>query len=183
MQGSGSWNSSSQTNAPCLDEHVPFGRIDRNLDGNPTPLGACITTQKGAAATRTCSVLSAPRRRSRRRSMFNLRARYDWTMGDYKPFAWVGANHIGSERNEPASFTTGNTQIIPTTTLLLYTMPGYTTYDGVDRRRQGQLDGDGKRRNLFNNSCSTNTTSRQSVKTEYPLVPRVLMRDFVEMKF
>ncbi len=29
------------------------------------------------------------------------------TFGEYKPFVMVGANHIGSQRNEPASFPTG----------------------------------------------------------------------------
>src|SRR5208283_2465075 len=33
IQGSSSWNSSSQTNAPCLTSSVPAA------DGNPTPIG------------------------------------------------------------------------------------------------------------------------------------------------
>ena len=64
---------------------------------------------------------------------FNLRARYDWAFGDYKPFAWIGASHVGPQSNEPASFPSGNdpSQNPPTTTLLRYDIPGYTTYDAA----------------------------------------------------
>ena len=77
---------------------------------------------------------------------FNLRARYDWTVGDYKPFVSFGASHIDSMRNEPASFPPGTSELcspVPTTTLCLYTMPGYTTYDAAIGVYQGQLDGPG----------------------------------------
>ena len=116
--------------------------VDRSVrhPGNPTPAGQCITTIKGGTLQNAFGALGTSPAFSPSME-FNLRARYDWTIGDYRPFVSVGANHIGSERNEPASFTDGNTQPVPTTTLLLYTMPGYTTYDGVIRRRQGQLDG------------------------------------------
>ena len=66
--------------------------------------------------------------------MFNMRARYDWVMAsDYRPCDLVGASHVGSMRNEPASFPDGNLPADnpPTTTLLKYTMPAYTTYDAA----------------------------------------------------
>jgi hypothetical protein len=34
--------------------------------------------------------------------LFNVRARYDFNFGDYKPLLMVGANHTPSMRNEPA---------------------------------------------------------------------------------
>jgi hypothetical protein len=106
--------------------------------------------------------------------MFNARARYDFSLADYRPFFSVGANHIGSERNEPASFTPGSTELIPTTTLLLYTMPAYTTYDasaGVGKDSWTvQVTGS----NLTNSDASTNTSSGQFIKSEVPLRPRVL---------
>ena len=41
--------------------------------------------------------------------MFNVRARYDWTMqGGYNAYAWAGANHIGEQSNQPQSFPDGN---------------------------------------------------------------------------
>jgi hypothetical protein len=99
------------------------------------------------------------------------------TFLDYKPFVMVGANHVGSMRNEPASFPDGNDPANnpPTTTLLKYTMPGYTTYDasiGVSKDSwTAQLSGS----NITNSSASMNTSSGQFIKTVVPLRPRVLM--------
>jgi outer membrane receptor protein involved in Fe transport len=179
VQGSASWNSSTQTNAPCLESNVPqsVGTVAGKSVGNPTPIGQCITTQKGQPLPNVFGALGTSPAFSPSVE-FNLRARYDWTAGNYRPFWSVGANHVGSERNEPASFTNGNTEVVPTTTLLLYTMPGYTTYDGsigVSRDNWTvQIQGS----NLTNSDASTNTTSGQFIKTEYPLRPRVLMMNF-----
>ena len=107
---------------------------------------------------------------------FNLRARYDLAFNEYKTFVSVGANHISSMTNEPASYPSGNSpsQNPPTTTLLLYTMPGYTTYDaslGVAKDNWTvQVTGN----NLSNSDASTNTSSGQFIKSEVPLRPRVL---------
>jgi len=63
---------------------------------------------------------------------FNVRARYDFTAGEYKAFWSLGMNHTAHYRNEPESFPNGdapNAQY--TTTLLKYDIPGYDTYDGA----------------------------------------------------
>jgi iron complex outermembrane recepter protein len=92
----------------------------------------------------------------------------------------VGANHVASMRNEPASFPDGNLPQYnpPTTTLLLYTMPGYTTYDaafGVTKDNWTfQVNGS----NLGNSDASTFTSSGQFIKSEVPLRPRVIMGQF-----
>ena len=101
MQGSSSWNSSSQTNAPCLTSNVPASK------GNPTPVGQCITQVNGLPYTNPYGVLGTAPAFSPP-LLFNVRARYDFHYGDYKPFASVGMNHVGSMRNEPASFPDGN---------------------------------------------------------------------------
>jgi len=111
---------------------------------------------------------------------FNLRARYDWTVNEYHPFVMVGANHVGSMRNEPASFPPGNLPTteggcekngIPNTTLCLYTMPGYTTYDaaiGVSKENWTvQVTGN----NLSDSNASTYTSSNQFIESQVPLRP------------
>jgi outer membrane receptor protein involved in Fe transport len=170
VQGSSSWNSTSQTNAPCLPSNDPIA-------GNPTPLGQCITQVKGVPYTNPYGVLDTSPAFSPS-LQFNVRARYDWVMpGDYKPFVSAGANHVGSMRNEPASFPNGNLPQFnpPTTTLLLYTMPAYTTYDaaiGVAKDNwTAQIVGS----NLTNSDASTFTSSGQFIKSEVPLRPRVVM--------
>jgi len=169
VQGSSAWNSTNQTNAPCL-------RSNRVSAGNPTPIGTCITQINGVPYTNPFGVLdtSPPFSPS---LQFNLRARYDWTMGDYKPFAMVGANHIGSMRNQPASFPGGSSSFcspIPTTTLCQYTMPAYTTYDaalGVSKDSWTvQVTGS----NITSVAASTNTSSAQFIESEVPLRPRVI---------
>jgi outer membrane receptor protein involved in Fe transport len=175
VQGSSSWNSSDQTNAPCL---ISSGTASSK--SNPTPAGTCITQILGAPYTNPFGVLGTAPAYSPA-LQFNLRARYDWTFNDYKPFASVGANHVASMRNEPASFPDGNNPANanpPTTTLLLYTMPGYTTYDAAIGVSKDQWTAELTGSNLSNSDASMNTSSGQFIKTEVPLRPRVLTVQF-----
>jgi iron complex outermembrane receptor protein len=184
IQGSSSWNSTNQTNAPCLRSSGTTG--SSKLANNPTPAGDCITQiyANGTAQpyTNPYGVLDTSPAFSPAME-FNLRVRYDHDFFDYKTFVSVGGNHIGSQRNEPASFPDGNTETsaggclvngIPNTTLCKYTMPGYTTYDaaiGVSKDSwTAQLTGN----NITNSDASTNTASNQFIKTEVPLRPRVI---------
>ena len=168
VQGSGSWNSTNQTNAPCLTANRA------TTDG--AAVGSCITQVNGQPYTNPYGVLDTSPPFSPPQ-LFNLRVRYDWTMGDYKPFAMVGANHVGSMRNEPASFPPGTSSFcspVPTTTLCQYTMPSYTTYDasiGVAKDTWTvQVAGS----NITNSDASTNTSSYQFIESELPLRPRVV---------
>ena len=178
VQGSSSWNSSEQTNAPCLTAN--------RATAAGAAVGSCITQINGQPFTNPYGVLGTSPAFSPP-LQFNLRARYDMTFNDYKPYVMVGANHVGSMRNEPASFPSGDLQTsqggclvgtAPNTTLCKYVMPGYTTYDaavGVAKDTwTAQLSGS----NLSNSYASTNTSSGQFIKTEFPLRPRVLTLEF-----
>jgi outer membrane receptor protein involved in Fe transport len=175
VQGSSSWNSTNQTNAPCLSSN-------RVSTANPTPIGQCITQVNGVPYTNPYGVLNTSPPFSPAME-FNLRARYDFVaISQYKPFAWVGANHVGSMRNEPASFPDGNTSSlctpVPTTTLCQYTMPGYTTYDAAIGVAKDNWTAQFSGSNITNVDASTNTNSYQYVKSETPLRPRVLTLGF-----
>ena len=174
VQGSSSVNSPEQIDAPCLSSN----RVSAT---NPTPIGQCITQVKGQPYTNPYGVLGT-RPPFSPPWMFNVRARYDWSFNEYKPFAWVGASHIGPQSNQPASFPDGNLQAVPTTTLLRYEIPGYTTYDaaiGVQRDNwTAQITG----QNLTNVYGPTNVSSGQFIKSEIPLRPRVMMA-MVNWKF
>jgi len=185
IQGSSSWNSSNQTNAPCLASagtSNPNGTPNKKLANNPTPAGACITQINGQPYTNPYGVLDTSPAFSPAME-FNLRARYDFAIFDYKAFATIGANHIGSQRNEPASFPDGNLETtaggclvngIPNTTLCKYTMPGYTTYDAAIGLSKDswtlQLTGN----NITNSDASMNTSSGQFIQSQVPLRPRVM---------
>ena len=171
VQGASSWNSSSQTSAPCLRS---AGAIASPY--NPTPAGQCITIVQQHAYNNPFGSLNSSLPFSPS-LLFNVRARYDWAAGPYKPFAWVGASHFGSMHNEPANFPDGNSpeHVSP---LLRYTIPAYTTYDaavGVSKDIWTvQLTGS----NLTNVYGPTNISSGQFIKSEIPLRPRVLMANF-----
>jgi iron complex outermembrane receptor protein len=176
LEGSSSINSAEQIDAPCLVSN-------RVSPYNPTPIGQCITTVKGLPYTNPYGVLGT-RPPFSPPWMFNLRARYDWSYQDYKPFFWVGASHVGPQSNEPQSFPSGNdpAQNPPTTTLLRYDIPGYTTYDaalGVSRDNwTAQITGS----NLSNEYGPSNISSGQFIRSQIPLRPRVLMAQF-NLKF
>ncbi len=176
LQGSASVNQSTQTNSPCL-ESVGVDPNNAKTANNPTPVGQCITLDKGnvipnaLGAQGTAPAFSPP-------FMFNLRARYDWATGaGYHPFMWAGASHVGPMTNEPRNYHSGNDPAFanpPVTTLLLYDIPSYTTYDaaiGVSKDNWTvQLNG----ANLSNEFGPTNVTSGQFIKAEVPLRPRTL---------
>jgi outer membrane receptor protein involved in Fe transport len=169
IQGSLSNNDSKQTNAPCLTDNVP---------GTPQ-YPNCITQVNGAPYTNPYGVLGTSPAFSPK-LQFNVRARYDWTSGDFKPYFMVGANYTGEMRNEPASFPDGNAanEAVPTTTLLLYTMPAYTTVDASLGVAKDNWTAELAISNLTNNDASTNTSSGQFIKTEFPLRPRVMTLNF-----
>jgi hypothetical protein len=142
-------------------------------------VGTCITQVNGAPYTNPYGLLGAALPFSPSQE-WNLRARYDFNFNDYKPWIGFGANHIGSMSNEPASYPDGNSaaEATPTTTLVRYEMPGYTTYDasvGVAKDNWVvQFTGN----NLTNSDASTMTSSGGFIKQEVPLRPRVLTFGF-----
>jgi len=176
IQGSSSLNQSTQTNSPCL-ESVGVDPHNSKTSHNPTPAGQCITVDSGntipnaLGAQGTAPAFSPP-------WMFNLRARYDWaTAAGYHPFAWVGASHVGPMTNEPRNYHSGNDPAFanpPVTTLLLYDIPSYTTYDGALGVSKDNWTVSLNAANLGNTYGPTNVTSGQYIKAEVPLRPRVI---------
>jgi iron complex outermembrane receptor protein len=175
IQGSSSVNSSTQTNSPCL-ESVGVDPVNPKTANNPTPKGQCISVDEGVVIPNALGARGTPPAFSPP-WMFNVRARYDWEMNGYRPFVWVGASHIGPMTNEPRNYHPGDNPIYgnpPITTLLLYDIPSYTTYDaglGVSKDNwTAQINAS----NLSNEYGPTNVTSGQFIKAEIPLRPRVL---------
>jgi iron complex outermembrane recepter protein len=145
MQGSGSWNSSDQTNSPYLVNNNPkspgFGKNITSVLNPYGPLDSPLANSPPFQA--------------------NLRVRYEFSAGDYKPFAQVGAQHTGNSYSA-----TGNVQA--------YDQPGYTTYDaalGVSKDAWNvQFFG----QNLTDVNASAFTNSWQFIQTETVLRPRVI---------
>lgn len=165
IQASGSWNSATQTNNPCLLGNNPlnptFGKCilqDTKSSDIANPLG-----QEG-----TRPAFSPPQE-------FSVRAMYDWLLpSEYRAFVSFGATHVGHMSNEPLNYPQPVPGEPPFTTRELFDQPGYTTYDaslGVARDRwtvtlYGQ--------NLGNSDASTYTSTAQYIVQQVPLRPRVL---------
>ena len=172
LQGSSSWNRSQQTNTPCLNS----AGVTLTTPNNPTPAGQCITVVNGHPYTNPWGGLGSSLPYSPP-LQFNVRVRYDWSAGASRPFVTIGASHIASMSNAPENYPDGNdpAQNPPTTGLLKYTIPAYTTYDaalGVTTDNwTAQIQGT----NITNVYGPTNISSGQFIKSEIPLRPRALM--------
>ena len=167
LQGSLSYNDAKQSNDPCLTANNPasatFGKCITqivNPAGILAPADAVFGPQGGVPAF-------SPKLE------YNVRARYDWAISDYKAFVMAGANHVGSMFNQIDNGTTnfvGN----PTTTLLRYFQPGYTTYDASAGIAKDNWTAEAYGTNLGNSNASTFTSSAQFIKSEVPLRPRIV---------
>ena len=168
VEGSGSWNSSEQTRAPCLASN-------RMAANNPTPIGQCITQVKGLPYTNPYGEIGQ-RAPFSPPQQFNVRARYDWATFGYNAFAFIGASHTGSYSNEPANFPSGNdpAQNPPTTTLLRYQIPGYTTWDAGIGCSKESWTAQLLVYNLTDSDAVTNISSGQFIRSQIPLRPRVM---------
>jgi outer membrane receptor protein involved in Fe transport len=171
LQGASSWNSARQSNVPC----VKSSGITPATPYNPTPAGECITVVAGrpysVGALNTAAPFSPP-------LVFNLRARYDWFSRTLNPFVWLGISHTAAQHNEPGNFPDADAPGAPQLlTVLKYTIPAYTTYDGGIGVSRGnytvQLTGS----NLGNSAAATNISFAQFIKATVPLRPRVLMAE------
>jgi outer membrane receptor protein involved in Fe transport len=163
LSGSLSLNDNTQATSPCLDD---------NIKGTPD-YGQCITEVKGKPFVNPFGSLGSVAPFSPHFEG-NLRARYDWAIGEYNAFVQGDVNYVGSQFNEPATYLSGVGVLLPNTTLLRYQMPGYATCDasiGVTYHKYAfSLFGT----NLTNNHASTYTTSTEFIKEELPLRPTVI---------
>ena len=182
LQGSLSHNNASQTNSPCI-QSVGGAAAPNGISGNPTAAGACITQVWNAIQHQNVPLLNALGGIGSTPAFsptiqYNVHARYDWQMNDYKMYFTVGGSHTGSMNNEPSSFGVGVPGTVPVTTWLLYNQPAYTVYDaqlGISKDNwRVELYGD----NLSNSDASLFTTSGQFIEAQIPLRPRVLGLSF-----
>ena len=169
LSGSGSYNEDTQAGNPCFVS---------NIATSPT-FGKCITQiipKGGTTLQPFVNPFGAPGTVPAFSPRFqgNLHARYDWVVGGANPYAMLGVSYMGSMFNQPATYTSGNGVLVPSTTFLRYLQPSYTTFDaalGVNVDKwYAELYG----QNLGDSHASTFTSSAQFIKSEVPLRPRVV---------
>jgi outer membrane receptor protein involved in Fe transport len=178
VQGSSSVNTPTQSDSPCLVS-VGVDPNTRRTEHNPTPKGQCVTQVNDAPYANPFGQLGA-RLPFAPPWMFNMLVRYDWTAGAYRPFAWIGASHVGSMSTQPANFPDGNAPSetpptgSPSTTLLRFEVPAYTTYDAALGVARDNWTAQIQCHNLSNAYGPTNISTAQFIKAEVPLRPRVI---------
>jgi iron complex outermembrane recepter protein len=173
VQGAASWNHSEQTNSPALISNNPassnFGKpITQVCSSSGTNCGP-VTQPYGLIGSPTAN--SPP-------LQFSLRARYEWSVGDYEPFVQVGVVHTGHSYTQAGA----NPPLIPgqpvTTSRLRFEDPAYSTYNaslGVSRDRWTfTLYGE----NLSNSNATIYTSTSEFNVEQTPLRPRVIGGSF-----
>jgi hypothetical protein len=159
-----------QTSSPCLLS---------NIAGSPTNGGCISEVYSSALGTNVAfenpfgavgtSPAFAPKFQG------NIRFRYEWTIGAYKPYAMVSAQYTGSMYNQPATYTSGAGVLVPGTTLLRYYQPGYATADIAAGLAKDNWYVEVYSNNLFDSHASMFTTSAQFIESMIPVRPRIVM--------
>src|ERR1700688_3574485 len=169
VQGAASWNQTRQTNSPALIDNNPlsanFGHaITQACDSTG---GSCtgITNPFGPVGSPTANAPPI---------QFSLRARYEWSVGDYNSFAQLGASHTGHSFTQAGSNPTfaGSSSI--GTSRLRFENAAYSSFSasvGIAKDAwNAMLYGE----NLNNSHASTFTSTDQFIVEQTPLRPRVL---------
>jgi outer membrane receptor protein involved in Fe transport len=144
VQGSASYNKSQETNSPFLINNNPaspnFGKPITNIPNvyglQGSPLGQSPLFQG------------------------NMRARYEFAVGEYRAFGQVGTQYYG-----PSNSAVG--------TVKNYRMPGYSTFDASTGIAKDAWNVQFFVQNLANKNASTFTNSYQFITTETVLRPRI----------
>jgi iron complex outermembrane receptor protein len=170
VQGAGSWNQTRQTNSPALIDNNPasanFGHaITQQCDSTGANCTA-ITNPFGPVGSPTANAPPL---------QFSLRARYEWSMGDYNSFAQAGASHSGHSFTQAGSnptFAAGSIGI--GTSRLRFENAAYSTLSGSVGIAKDAWNVMLYGENLANSHASTFTSTDNFIVEQTPLRPRVL---------
>ncbi len=169
INSSASYNDATQSNSPCLISNNPASAT----------FGNCITeaVYKGIGLAPLLNPFGAEGATPPFSPKFqgNIRARYEWNVGDYKAHVAIGGNYVSSMYSQPATYTNGEGILIPNTTLLRYFQPAYGTIDASIGVAKDKWFAEVYGTNLTNSNASVFTSSAQFIKSEVPIRPRVIM--------
>ena len=176
VQGAASWNQSRQTNSPVLIDNVPGSvNLGKPITQDCTVSGGVVTGC--SSITNPYGPVGSPSANAPP-LQFSLRARYEWAIGSYLPFAQVGMTHTGHSFTQAGSNPTIEQAGGISTGRLRFENPAYSTVDasiGVSKDNWNvSLYGE----NLSNSNASTFVSTDQFIVAQTPLRPRVLGATF-----
>jgi outer membrane receptor protein involved in Fe transport len=164
-QGAASWNSSEQTNSPYLIANNP------ELLTNPASKSeygqAILSVQNPYGPIGGPSANSPP-------MQFNLRLRYERTIGLYSAFVQAGATHTAHSYTQSSANPSLSAGSNVSTTLLRFENPPITQYDASVGVSKDAWSAEFFAQNLTNVIKSTFTSTNQFVLAESITRPRVL---------
>ena len=144
VQGSASYNNSTQTNSPFLINNNPLSAT----------YGQPITSVANPYGPVGSPLANAPL------AQWNIRVRDEFSLGEYSAFWQIGAQHIGDSLSA-----TGN--------VVAFDQPSYTTYDASFGFAKGAWNLQIFGQNLTSVNASTGTNGGQFVEAETVVRPRV----------
>lgn len=144
VQGSASYNKSEQTNSPFLNNNNP---------ASPN-VGKPITSISNVYGLQGSSLGQSPLFQG------NVRARYEFAVGEYKAFSQVGAQYYGASNSAVG-------------TVKNYRMSPYSTFDASTGFAKDAWNVQFFVQNLGNKNASTFTNSYQFITSETVLRPRI----------
>jgi iron complex outermembrane receptor protein len=169
LQGGASWNQSRQTNSPAL------------IDNNPQSVNFGKPLTQDCSTTGTnCAPITSPFGQIGSPSadappiQFSLRARYDWSVAGYSPFAQIGATHSGISFTQAGSNPTIAQAGGVSTGRLRFENPAYSTVDASVGVAKDAWIVTAYGENLANSNASTFVSTDQFIVAQTPLRPRVL---------
>jgi iron complex outermembrane recepter protein len=171
VQGAASWNQSEQTNSPALIDNNPasanFGKPITQVCG----AGGCSPVTNPFGPVGAPSANSPPVQSS-------VRARYEWSISDYKPFVQFGFTHSGHSFTQAGSNPTIAPGASVATSRLRFENPAYTTYDASFGVAKDAWYVTVYGENISNSNKSTFVSTDQFIVAQTPLRPRVLGGSF-----
>jgi len=175
LQAAGSWNRSRQTNSPALiaNNDGSFGEAKSGNYGNPITQNCDSTGANCAPVTNPFGPIGSPTANSPP-LQFSLRARYDWSVGEYNAFVQAGAMHVGHSFTQAGSNPPLAADGIITTGRLRFENPAYSTYDAAAGIAKDAWAVSLVGENLANSNASLFTSTQQFIVAQTPLRPRVL---------
>jgi iron complex outermembrane recepter protein len=171
VQGGASWNQSRQTNSPALIDNNPasnnYGKpITQDCTG-----GVCSPITNPFGPIGSPSANAPP-------MQFSVRARYDWNMGAYAPFAQVGVTHTDDSFTQAGSNPTIAEAGAVSTGRLRFQNPAYSTVNASAGVAKDSWTVTLSGENLANSHAATFTSTDQFIVEQTPLRPRILTVSF-----
>jgi hypothetical protein len=165
-----------QTNSPALIDNNP-----KSVNFGKPITQVCSTTGTGCAPiTNPFGPIGAPSADAPP-IQFSVRARYEWSIAGYSPFAQFGATHTGISFTQAGSNPT-IAQAGLSTSRLRFENPAYSTYSASIGVAKNSWVVTVYGENLSNSNASTFISDDQFIVAQTPLRPRVIGASFA-LKF